>query len=76
MDGGYGTWKYYKKGRWELYDMENDRAESRNLSGEYPELVKEMSQMWEDWTKKVPVYPIPWEEYKNPVRDDYVAPKY
>lgn len=74
MDGGYGQWKYYENGPWELYNMKNDRAESRDLSGQYPELVEEMAQMWKDWTKKVPVYPTPWEKAEEPVRPQYVAP--
>ena len=74
MDGGYGLWKYYQKGPWELYNIKTDRAETRNLAGEYPGKVKEMAAMWEEWTKTVPVYPTPWKELKKPLRTEYIDP--
>ncbi|TZF81150.1 arylsulfatase [Pedobacter sp. BS3] len=74
MDGGYGLWKYYQKGPWELYNIKTDRAETRNLAGEYPDRVKEMAAMWEEWTKTVPVYPTPWQELKKPLRTEYIDP--
>jgi arylsulfatase len=74
MDGGYGQWKYYENGPWELYNLDEDRAESLNLSGQYPEMVKEMTEMWKEWADKVPVYPTPWEKKKESIRPQYVAP--
>ena len=38
-----GQWKYIHANRPELYDLSNDRAESRNLASEQPEIVAEMS---------------------------------
>lgn len=74
IDGGYGLWKYYQKGPWELYNMKADRAESRDLSAANPEMVKKLAKMWDDWTKTVPVYPTPWKEIKEPIRTEYVNP--
>jgi len=31
---------------WELYDLATDRAETRNVAGEYPERVREMAAAW------------------------------
>lgn len=73
-DGGYGKWKYYKLGSWELYDLEKDRTELTNLAGMYPEIVKKMSKMWEEWAKKDSVYPTPWKEDKPLEKSFYVKP--
>lgn len=57
-----GKWKLVAKGRegdWELYDMEKDRSETQNLATEYPELVKELSDMWQIWAERTQVVPWP-----------------
>jgi arylsulfatase A-like enzyme len=74
MDGGYGLWKNYQKGPWELYDMQNDPAESRDVSAQHPEILKRMKNMWDDWAKSAWVYPTPWQEIKQPVQPLYVDP--
>src|SRR5262249_10623561 len=42
-----GTWKLVTLGSskegWELYDLATDRIESRNLAGDYPDKLKELS---------------------------------
>ncbi|MGE4487930.1 MAG: arylsulfatase [Kiritimatiellales bacterium] len=76
MDGGYGTWKYYSNGPWELYDMENDPSEMIDLSAMYPGKVKEMAAMWDDWTQTVPVYPTPWKKAEEKTRSEYIAPMF
>lgn len=35
--------------RWELYDIEADRSELKNLALENPEKVEAMSALWEEW---------------------------
>jgi arylsulfatase len=35
--------------RWSLYDIESDPSESRDLSEDYPELVAEMIELWDDY---------------------------
>ena len=73
-DGTYGNWKYYKSGAWELYNMDIDRSELTNLAGKYPEIVRNMVAMWNEWTKKVPVYPTPWKEVKPSEKSFYANP--
>jgi arylsulfatase len=38
-------------GRWELYDMEEDRTEMRNLAGEFPARVDELRAEYERWAE-------------------------
>ncbi len=44
-------------GRWELYDTEADRTELNDLADKYPEIVKEMSEMYQAWAKRSFVIP-------------------
>ncbi|HSW45455.1 MAG TPA: arylsulfatase [Phycisphaerae bacterium] len=45
-----GDWKLVSEsetgGAWELYDLKSDRGESRDLAGQLPGKVKEMSSLW------------------------------
>ncbi|HWE03619.1 MAG TPA: arylsulfatase [Tepidisphaeraceae bacterium] len=44
-----GDWKIVADGKetpWELYDLANDRAESKNLAAENPAKVRELAEMW------------------------------
>lgn len=43
--------------QWELYDMEDDRTETNNLVSAEPEKVSAMAGLWEQWAKRVGVYP-------------------
>jgi len=73
-----GNWKLVLKasevfpfdGKWELYNLANDRTEMNDLTDSYPEKVEEMKSKWEDWAKRVNVYPLdnrPWNErLRNP----------
>jgi arylsulfatase len=50
-----GDWKLVAAGTnstWELYDLSNDRSESRNLADEKPEKVRELSILWERMTEE------------------------
>ncbi|MDE2697803.1 MAG: arylsulfatase [Gemmatimonadota bacterium] len=38
---------------WELYDMEVDRTEVNDLADQYPDLVKEMAEMYDVWERHV-----------------------
>jgi hypothetical protein len=38
---------------WELYDMQNDPAEENNIAEKQPELVLELSQLYENWFDEV-----------------------
>ncbi|MBI3945843.1 MAG: arylsulfatase [Armatimonadetes bacterium] len=37
---------------WELYDMETDRCELRNLAAQQPERVAAMERMWQAWRRR------------------------
>ena len=40
----------------ELYDLENDPGETKDVAGERPEVVKELTDLWTAWnTKNLPV---------------------
>jgi arylsulfatase len=55
-----GKWKLVLKymDPWELYDIEADRTETRNLAGQYPEIAKRLAAQWDEWAKATNV--IPW----------------
>jgi arylsulfatase len=56
-----GPWKLVAKGpagAWELYDMETDRTEMRNLAPRQPERVKKLSAQWQTWGLAHDV--LPW----------------
>ena len=51
-----GSWKIVAAGKespWELYDLSNDRSESKNLAQDKPEKLKELAAIW---TKKFEEY--------------------
>lgn len=41
--------------RWELYNMKTDRTETTDLSGQFPDRVAEMKQLWRDWADQTGV---------------------
>ena len=38
--------------KWELYDMESDRCETRDLAKEHPEKVSELDALWQYWYRR------------------------
>jgi arylsulfatase len=36
-------------GHWQLYDIEKDRAETKDVSDKYPEVVAELYQAWQEY---------------------------
>jgi arylsulfatase len=52
---------------WELYDMDTDRVELRDLAAREPERVKEMSAKWDAWAVRTHVLPRPGEPKKPSV---------
>ena len=60
-----GKWKLvsrfdYKKNvsfAWELYDIENDRSETTNLSKKYPEKYIELQKIYAEWAERLKVVP-------------------
>jgi arylsulfatase len=63
-----GQWKLVLKhrGPWELYNMEADRTERRNLIEDEPEVAKELIANWESWAARSDVDPWP-----GPARNDW-----
>ncbi len=58
-----GQWKIVAKGPggpWELYDMEADRTESRDLAAQDPDRIKAMVSRWETWATQNEVLPWIW----------------
>ena len=54
-----GRWKLVAKhkGAWELYDIEADRTESRDLAAADPARVRAMATAWDAWAARVGVEP-------------------
>jgi len=46
------------KGKWELYDLTVDRAESNNLIDQHPEIATKLEAQWEQWAKENNVLPL------------------
>lgn len=50
-----GRWKLVwgaDKNKWELYDMQIDRTETKNIAALHPQRVKRMKQNWLKWAKQ------------------------
>ncbi len=62
-----GRWKLVSKhsrpesGRWELYDLKQDRSELADLAAAMPEKVGEMEAKWQAWAAKVGV--VEWRSW-------------
>lgn len=58
-----GKWKLaaVQDGPWELFDIENDRSECKNLAKQLPEVVEELDKIWEEWRQRTFVE----KEYRN-----------
>ena len=41
-----------KKGKWELYQIDEDRVELKNLAAKYPDKVEALSAQWANWRKR------------------------
>jgi len=55
-----GDWKLVRGfgGDWELYSMELDRTELRDVADEHPARVRELAALWAEWAERAEV--IPW----------------
>ena len=53
------NWKLVNRhpGGWELYNIEADRTEMRDLADDRPNVVRELSMLWDDWAGRCNVYP-------------------
>lgn len=54
-----GDWKLVMKHNapWELYNIETDRTEQKNLAAEQPDRVRAMEAQWKTWADRVGVEP-------------------
>ncbi len=62
-----GKWKLVAKGAdgpWELYDLEADRTETRDLSRDHPDLHAKMIGMYDAWAQRCGV--LPWPVRRKP----------
>jgi arylsulfatase A-like enzyme len=58
-----GKWKLVTladANQWELYDIEADRTESKNLAATHPDVVRELSAEYDRWAERCGV--VPWSE--------------
>ena len=57
-----GKWKLVRRypGDWELYDMDTDRTELNDISGDHPDIVRELDALYGAWAERCTV--TPWEE--------------
>lgn len=59
-----GPWKAVwskrmpNKIEWELYNLDQDRCESRNLANKHAARTAKMAKEWETWAKRVQVFPF------------------
>ena len=60
LDGPYAHWTNSKMGEWELYNISKDRSELHNLAETYPDIVEEMSDIWDEYADRIHVFPNPW----------------
>ena len=60
-----GKWKLVSRypDAWELYDLEADRTEMKNLAEQQPQKVKELIGKYEAWAARAHV--VPWGELKR-----------
>jgi arylsulfatase len=59
-----GRWKLVALepgGPWELYDMDADRTELRDLAGAQPQRVRAMARQWENWARRTKAIPWIWQ---------------
>ena len=57
-----GKWKLVqlnKDSGWQLFDLEQDRTETNDLSAQYPAVVDQMKNKWNELAGKMQVYPAP-----------------
>lgn len=59
-----GKWKLasaHARGdkEWHLFDLSADRSETRDLVNEHPEVVKELSALYDAWAERCGVLPWP-----------------
>ena len=67
-----GAWKLVAKADnpWELYNIDQDRAELHDLAAAEPERVKAMAAAWEAWAARAQVLPVgAWKKPASPKKE-------
>jgi len=67
-------WKLVSKhpGPWELYNLNDDRAETKDLAKSQPERVRELDARWQAWAERSHVLPLrPYVMEKKKNKDKY-----
>lgn len=61
-----GRWKLVCKfpGKWELYDIEADRTETRDLAAVFPDRVASLAKHYNQWAERCGI--VPWEQLPDP----------
>lgn len=56
-----GNWKLVglPKKPWQLFDLAKDRAEQHDLSAQQPQVLRDLSNRWDQWAKRVGVDRLP-----------------
>jgi arylsulfatase len=52
-----------RTGKWELYNLINDRTELHDLAEDHPDIVKELESLYSEWSTRVGV--VPWDELQE-----------
>jgi arylsulfatase len=60
-----GRWKLvgFFREPWELYDLETDRAEARNVAAAHPDIVRRLEAAYATWATRVGA--LPWDEAQH-----------
>ncbi|MSU53608.1 MAG: hypothetical protein EXS41_09515 [Opitutaceae bacterium] len=60
-----GRWKLvgFFREPWELYDLETDRAEARNVAAAHPDIVRRLAAAYATWATRVGA--LPWDEAQH-----------
>ncbi len=55
-----GEWKLVAKedAEWELYNMQADRTETKNLAASHADVVARLSKKWDEWAARANVLPL------------------
>lgn len=65
-----GDWKLvseYPQNHWQLYNLKADRSELNDLSSQYPQKVKELAALYEEWASRAGV--VPFAQLDSGIRD-------
>lgn len=76
MAGDYKLIEFLGENRWELYNIQNDMAEQRDLAQEKPQLTQQLRQKLQRWQQQMgALMPVPNPNYdvEKPFRNSFTA---